>query len=178
MNHIAIIAESESPLGFLSQFDVEWQMLASQALSFAIVAAALYYFVFRPVIKTAQQRQDEIQKGLDDAKNAATALENAQKNADEKLAAAIAESAKILKQAREQAKETVDAAAAEAAARAAEIREKNEAQIQSDREKMKRQLRGELAEIAARAAEKAVAEILTDEQRARLSEAAAKKLEL
>ena len=173
-----MVADSESPLGFLSQFGVEWQMLASQALSFAIVAAALYYFVFRPVINTAQRRQDEIQKGLDDAKKAAEALENAQKNADEKLGLAIAESAKILKQAREQAKETVEAAAKEAAAQASEIRSKNEELIKSDREKMRRELRGELAKLAADAAAKAVADVITDEQRARLSEIAAKKLEL
>ena len=43
---------------------------------------------------------------------------------------------------------------------------------------MKRELRGELAKLAAEAAAKAVADVITDEQRARLSEIAAKKLEL
>ena len=49
---------------------------------------------------------------------------------------------------------------------------------EGDREKMKRELRGELAKLAAEAAAKAVADVITDEQRARLSEIAAKKLEL
>lgn len=174
----AIIATSESPLGFLSDFGVEWELLVSQGVSFAIVALALYYFVFRPVSITAQKRQDEIQKGLDDAKKAAEELANAQKLTDEKINQAIAESAKILKDAREQAKNTIERACQEANERAAEIRLKNEAQLESDRMRIKQELRSELADLVVKAAQKAIDDILTDEQRSRLAENAAKNIDL
>ncbi|MBE6413918.1 MAG: F0F1 ATP synthase subunit B [Verrucomicrobiaceae bacterium] len=174
----AILAASESPLGFLSEFGVEWQLLVSQGLSFAIVATALYYFVFRPVTQAAQKRQDEIKKGLDDAKKAAEELANAKKIADEKLNQAIAESSKILKEAREQAKASIDRAVQEANERSAEIRAKNEAQLESDRLRIKQELRSELADLVVKAAQQAVEDILTDEQRARLAENAAKKIDL
>ena len=172
------IATSESPLGFLSQFGIEWQLLISQGLSFAIVAGALYWFVFRPVSRVAQQRQSEIQKGLDDAKKAALELENAQKVAEAKLAEAITESAKILKNARDEAKQAIERATSEANAQVAEIRAKNEVQLASDKLQMKQELKAELATLAVKAAEKAVSEVLTDQQRARLAEIAAKELEI
>ncbi len=172
------IATSESPLGFLSQFGVEWQMLISQGLSFAIVALALYWFVFRPVSKVASQRQQEIQKGLDDAKQAAQELKDAQKIADEKLGEAIAESAKMLKDARDEAKAVIERATEEANAKAAEIRQKSEAQLESDKARLKQELGAELAQLVAKAAKKAVDDILTDEQKAELANIAAKKLEM
>ena len=173
-----ILATSESPLGFLSQFGVELPLLISQGLSFALVAGALYWFVFRPVSLAVQQRQSEIQKGLDDAKKAATELENAQKVAEEKLSEAIAESAKILKNARDEAKQAIERATSEANAQVAEIRAKNEAQLESDKQQMKQELKAELALHAVKAAEKAVGEVLTDQQRSRLAEIAAKELEI
>ena len=73
-----ILAASDSPLNFLSEFGVEWPLLVSQGLSFAIVAAALYYFVFRPVIKASDARKAEIEKGLEDAKRAADIVRESQ----------------------------------------------------------------------------------------------------
>lgn len=173
-----ILAASESPLGFLSQFGVQWQMLISQGLSFAIVAGALYWFVFRPVSNAAQARQAEIQKGLDDAKKAAQELKNAQDIADSKLNEAIVESAKILKEARDEAKLTIERATQEASAKAVEIRQKSEAQLESDRLRIKQELRDELSEVVANAAKQVLKDVLTDEQKAKLAEMAVKKLEL
>ena len=161
-------------MGFLTEFGVEWRLLVSQALSFGIVAAALYYFVFRPVSEAASKRREEIQKGLDDAKAAAEALANAQADADKKLQQAIQESAKILKDARTDAKAALERAVSEAEAKAAEIRERNDEQLARDKE----QLRGELSQLVVETARKAVGEILTDEQRKLLAENAAKKLEI
>ena len=165
-----ILAASESPLGFLSQFGVQWQMLISQGLSFAIVAGALYWFVFKPVSNAAQERQAEIQKGLDDAKKAAQELKNAQDIADSKLNEAIVESAKILKEARDEAKLTIERATQEASAKAVEIRQKSEAQLESDRLRIKQELRDELSEVVANAARQVLKDVLTDEQKAKLPE--------
>lgn len=173
-----ILATSSDPLGFLTEFGVEWRLLVSQALSFGIVAAALYYFVFRPVSAVASKRREEIQKGLDDAKAAAEALANAQADANKKLQQAIQESAKILKDARNDAKAALERAVSDAEAKAAEIRQRNAEQLESDKALMKEQLRGELSQLVVETARKAVGEILTDEQRKLLAENAAKKLEI
>lgn len=173
-----ILAASESPFGFLSEFGVEWQLLVSQGLSFAIVAAALYYFVFRPVSRVAQQRRDEIQKGLDDAKRAAEELGRAQKDSEAKIAEAVGESAKILKDARAEAKAVVERALAQASEKAEELLKKNEAAIAAEKAKMRDELKAEIAALAVNAARKAVDGVLTSEQRAKLAELAAEKLEI
>lgn len=80
----AILASGGNPLGFLSQFGVEWQLLVSQGVSFAIVAAALYRFVFKPVIAASNERKAKIEQGLKDAEDAKQKLAKAQSEADKK----------------------------------------------------------------------------------------------
>ena len=112
----AIIATGESPLAFLTQFGVEWQLLISQAISFALVTAVLYYFAFKPVIAKAQERRQIIEKGLSDAENARKQLESSEAEASKKLAQAALESSEILRRANDDAKRTIERAAEEAAA--------------------------------------------------------------
>ncbi len=171
-----ILAAGENPLSFLTQFGVEWQLLVSQAVSFAIVATALYWFVFKPVIAAADERKQKIEQGLKDASDAKQRLAQAEAEADKKTAEAVAEAAKILKSARDDAKETIENATREASAKAAEIRSRNDEQIELDRTRMKEELKGELSGLVAEAAEAVVGKILTDEQRGKLAELAVKEL--
>ena len=175
---LTILAASESPLAFLADFGIKWELLASQGLSFAIVATALYYFVFRPVIRAADARRTEIEKGLDDAKRAAAELAEAQKKADEKLARAAAESADVLRQAREEAKKAIESAVETARKEAELTRAKAETEMENRRLQMRQELKQALAKLAANAAAKAVEEVLTDAQRSKLAEIAAEKLEM
>ena len=151
----AIIATGESPLAFLTQFGVEWQLLISQAISFALVTAVLYYFAFKPVIAKAQERRQIIEKGLSDAENARKQLESSEAEAS---------------------KRTIERAAEEAAAKAADIQARAEAQIEAEKLKMREDLKAELSGLVVKAAESVVGEILTQEQRGKLAELAAKKL--
>ena len=128
----AIFAAGGNPLDFLTQFGVEWQLLVSQGVSFAIVAAALYRFVFKPVIAASDERKRRIEQGLKDAEEAKIKLDRAREEADKLTAQATGEAAKILKSARDDAKETVERAAREASAKAAEIRERNDEQLERD----------------------------------------------
>jgi len=171
-----IFAAGENPLNFLTQFGVEWQLLVSQGVSFAIVAAALYWFVFKPVIAASNERKQKIEQGLADAEDAKRKLEQAQAEADKKSAEAAAEAAKILKSARDDAKETVENAAREAAAKAAEIRERNDEQLERDKLRMKDELKSELSGLVAEAAEAVVGKILTEQQRGELANLASKEL--
>ena len=168
----AIIATGESPLAFLTQFGVEWQLLISQAISFALVTAVLYYFAFKPVIAKAQERRQIIEKGLSDAENARKQLESSEAEASKKLAQAALESSEILRRANDDAKRTIE----RAAAKAADIQARAEAQIEAEKLKMREDLKAELSGLVVKAAESVVGEILTQEQRGKLAELAAKKL--
>lgn len=171
----ALIAAGSNPLEFLTQFGIEWRLLVSQGVSFAIVACALYYLAFKPVMAAADKRREKIEKGLKDAEEAAAKLAAAKAEADKQAAEAALEATRILESARADAKAVVEKAAA-AAEQAAEIRRQSDEQLAQDRERMKRELRDELCVLVAKAAEEAVNGILTPEQRKKLDERAAEEL--
>lgn len=172
----AIFAAGGNPLNFLEQFGVEWQLLISQAVSFAIVATALYWFVFKPVISASDKRKQQIEQGLHDAEEAKRRLASAQAEADKKTAEAIAEASNILKSARDDAKETVENATREASAKVAEIRARNDEQLERDKQKMKEELKSELSGLVAEATEAVIGKVLTDQQRSELASLASKEL--
>ena len=171
----ALIAAGSNPLEFLTQFGIEWRLLVSQGVSFAIVACALYYLAFKPVMAAADKRREKIEKGLKDAEETAAKLASAKAEADKQAAEAALEATRTLESARADAKAVVEKAAA-AAEQAAEIRRQSDEQLAQDRERMKRELRDELCILAAKAAERAVNGILTPEQRKKLDERAAEEL--
>ena len=172
----AIFAAGGNPLNFLEQFGVEWQLLISQAISFVVVTTALYWFVFRPVIAASDKRKQQIEQGLRDAEQAKERLASAQAEADKKTAEAIAEASKILKSARDDAKETVENATREASAKVAEIRARNEEQLERDKLKLKEELKAELSGLVAQATEAVVGKVLTDQQRSELATIASEEL--
>ena len=172
----AIFAAGGNPLNFLEQFGVEWQLLISQGVSFLIVTTALYWFVFKPVIAMADKRKQEIEQGLQDAKDAKERLASAQAEADKKTAEAIAEASKILKSARDDAKQTIEDATREASAKASEIRQRNEEQLERDKLKMKEELKSELSGLVAEATEAVIGKVLTDQKRSELASIASKEL--
>lgn len=171
-----ILAAEGNPLGFLTQFGVEWRLLASQALSFCIVATALYFLVFKPVIAASTERQRKIEQGLKDADEAKARLAKAESEAKNTIEAASAEAAKILKRARDDAKAAAENADREARRRAAEIKAKSDEQLKNDKAKMMAEMKTELSGLVVQAAKSAVGEILTDAQRSQLAEMAMRKI--
>ena len=163
-----LIAAGGNPLEFLSQFGIEWRLLVSQGVSFAIVACALYYLAFKP--------GEKIEQGLKDAEEAAAKLANARMEAEKQTAEAAKEATRILESARADAKSAIEKATVEASEQVAQIRRDSEKQLTLDRERMKRELKSELCVLVAKAAEEAVGKVLTAEQRKELDELAAKEL--
>ena len=83
-----------------------------------------------------------------------------------------------MKDARAEAKAVVERALAQASEKAEELLKKNEAAIAAEKAKMRDELKAEIAALAVNAARKVVGEVLTSEQRAKLAELAAEKLEI
>lgn len=172
MDIFPIFAEG-NPLGFLDDFGVNGPLLVSQGVSFAIVACALYYFAFRPVMKVADERRAKIAQGLKDAERAKTELEQSSAKALEISSKAARDAAEVLNEARRDAKLAVEKAAADAAAKAEEIRLKNAEALAQDKARMKLELKGELSSLVAEAAVKLANDVLTPEQKAKLAQNAA-----
>jgi F-type H+-transporting ATPase subunit b len=134
--------------------------LLVQLLNFAIIFIVLRVWVYKPVLNLLQNRREAIAKGLEDARIAAEARENAEKEAETILSEgrtkALQETRSITQRAEEQAKEIVKAAEA----KAGKAREEALAEVEQERVRVLGEVRGQVAALAVAAAQKLIGEAL------------------
>jgi F-type H+-transporting ATPase subunit b len=146
-------------------------LLIVQIIAFIIVFLTLNAWVYQPMLNMMETRKQKIAQGLDDARIAAEARADAEKDAAKITAAAQAEASKIVAEATERAASAGKDVKAAAEADAAKARESAMAEAQLERNRILGDLRGQVASLAIAAANKLVGEALDDKkQRALLDE--------
>jgi F-type H+-transporting ATPase subunit b len=149
--------------------------LIMQILGIAVLLMLLKGLAFGPILRVLDERKARIAKGLEVARQASIARDNADAEAKKILDAARAEAAKLRSEAAVQAEETANGILAkanqDAKAVVAAAREEGEA----ERNRALSDLRGQVAAIAIAAANKIVGESLDDKrQRALIADFFAK----
>jgi len=139
-------------------------MLIIQIFAFAIVMLTLNAWVYKPMINMMETRKQKIAQGLEDARVAAEARADAQKEADKIRAEAQAEAAKIVREATERATVAGQDVKAAAEAEAAKVRDAATAEAELERNRILGDLRGQVAALAIAAANKLVGEALDDKK--------------
>ena len=119
-----------------------------------------------PIVNTLEERKARIAKGLEDARQAAIARDNADAEAKKILDEARAKAAEIRADASVQAEETAKGIEAKANAEAKAIVAAAQQDAEEERNRILSELRGQVASIAIAAANKLVGEAL-DEKRQR-----------
>jgi F-type H+-transporting ATPase subunit b len=146
-------------------------MLVVQILVFTIVMLTLNAWVYKPMLNMMETRKQKIAQGLEDARVAAEARADAQKEADKIRAEAQAEAAKIVREATERAATAGQDVKAAAEAEAAKAREAAMADAEMERNRILGDLRSQVASLAIAAANKLVGDALDENrQRALLNE--------
>ncbi len=137
-----------------------------QIFNFAIIFVVLRAWVYKPILGLLERRRNAIAEGLEDARVAAEARQNAEKEAEQVLADAQAKASQVLREANERAesqgKEVIAAAEEEAAKKRTEAL----AEVESERERILGEVRGQVGALAIAAAQKLINASL-DEQRQR-----------
>ena len=128
--------------------------LLGQAISFALFVWFCMKFVWPPLMNAIEERQKKIADGLADAGRAAKDLELAQAKATEQLKDAKATANEIIEQANKRKAQIVEEAKAEADAERAKIVAQGKAEIENERNRVKDDLRKQVAALAIIAAEK------------------------
>jgi F-type H+-transporting ATPase subunit b len=128
----------------LTTFGIDWHLLIAQSINFVILAVALTWLLYKPVLTMVKERERVVAKGVEDAEESAKLLSQAdaeagkrvdaaEKSAEEIVErarhAAAGERAKILKEAEERAKRVAGDAEARARETAAESLRKSEKEI-------------------------------------------------
>ena len=139
-------------------------LLIVQLIAFAIVFLTLNAWVYKPILDMMESRKQKIAQGLEDARVAAEARANAEKEAAKVLAEAQAEASKVVREATERAASAGKDVKAAAEAEAAKAREAAMAEAELERNRILGDLRGQVAALAIAAANKLVGDALDEKK--------------
>lgn len=135
-------------------FGINWHLLIAQAVNFAIVLVALWYFLYKPVLSVMEKRQKAVAQGVEDAVRAGEKLAGADDEALKRVGAADAEASSIVAAARESATAEKARLLKEAEARAVAVTTDAEARAVEVAARSRRESEQEIARLAILAAEK------------------------
>lgn len=142
----------------LEAFGIDWKLLIAQAVNFGLLLVVLWYFLYKPVMKTLDERAARIAKGVEDAQRAEEKLAGADTAAADIVAKADTEAGEILSSARDAAGTERARLVKEAEARAAAIAADAEARAAEASAKALRDSEKEIARLATLAAAKVLQE--------------------
>lgn len=142
-----------------------------QIIAFIIVFLTLNAWVYQPMLNMMETRKQKIAQGLEDARVAAEARADAEKDAAKIVASAQTEGSQIVAEATERAAAAGKEVKAAAEIEASKLRESAMAEAQMERNRILGDLRSQVASLAIAAANKLVGEALDEKkQRALLNE--------
>lgn len=137
-------------------FGIDWKLLIAQAINFGVLLAVLTYLLYKPVLKTLDERSALIKKGVVDAEEATKKLEEADDTAKARLQEAEGEAEGLVARARDEAGSERSRIVKEAEARASHIEKDAEARAKEAKEQALKESEREIARLAILAAEKAI----------------------
>jgi F-type H+-transporting ATPase subunit b len=140
--------------------------LLVQILHFGMIFVVVRAWIIKPVMGLLEKRRTTIGQGLEDARVAAEARANAEREASKILADAQAKSAEIVRDATNRAEVAAREVHAAAEADAAKTRAGALADFEQERTRILGELRGQVAALSIAAAQKLIGETL-DEHRQR-----------
>lgn len=85
----------------LQAFGIDWRLLVVNAVNFALLMGALWYFLYHPLTRVLEERRAKVAKGVEDAEAARRKLEEVAAARAGMLADAGREADEVLAHARE-----------------------------------------------------------------------------
>lgn len=155
----------DSLIDTLGKFGVHWPLLFIQALNFLCVVAVLYYFAFRPILRTMEERRSKIESGLKYAEEMREQLARSDATVREQLAQAREEARQIMEDAQQQAQDYADRQKKEIEQLTQHMIESAKQNIASEKAKMLADLKGEAKLLVADVASKVLAKELSSGER-------------
>lgn len=135
-----------------------------QVVNLLIVYVVIAKWVVGPISGLLEKRRETVAQGLEDARIAAEARANAEKEAETILADANKKASQIVAEAKDRAEVAARDVKAAASADAAKAKEAAKAEVEEERNRILGDLRGQVAALAISATQKLIGESL-DEKR-------------
>ncbi|HMN13513.1 MAG TPA: F0F1 ATP synthase subunit B [Bellilinea sp.] len=133
-------------------------------ISFLIMALVLWVWAFKPMGSMMDKRKKTIAQGLEDARIAAEARANAEKESAKILADAQAKASEIVREASDRADLAAKDIKVKAEADAAKVAEAAVAEAKGEKERVLREVRGQVSALAISATQKLLGVNLDDQR--------------
>ena len=131
----------------VSQLGINWQLLLSQAVNFALLLIVLRIFVYKPVLKLLHDRREKIEGGLMKADEAERRLHEVDQIGKGKIKEAEHEAINILKRTETEAKTLEEKLLAAAKAREEEAVRSAATRLRSQEEESRQAMEKEAAAL-------------------------------
>ncbi len=136
--------------------DIDLNVIIAQAVTFAIALVLLGRIVFKPASNFMRQRSDRIADDLRQAAEQRRAMEQLRKDYDRQLAEIAAKNQELIRQAIREGQQARDTILAEARRQSDAIMQRGLEQLEVERARVLREMRGEIVELSAQLTEKVV----------------------
>lgn len=160
----------------IGAFNINLKAFIFQLVTFVLVVLAFKRWVLPPILKTMQERQNTLEKSLEQAKQTEEALARAETKAEEIIARARTHADEALAEARKSAEGVIVSAETAGAQRAALIIKDAEVRLDTERAKLREELKAELADLVADATELILRQKLNESNDRKLIEQALKEI--
>ena len=149
---------------------VNWPHLIAQTISFIIVAGALTFFAYKPILNVLDERRRRIAEGLANAEKIKQELARTEAARQEVLNQANLQANKMIEEARAAAAKVLEQETQKAIATANDIIAKARQANETELARMKTELRREVGRLVVSTTAKVTGKVLTGEDQNRLAD--------
>lgn len=134
-------------MNIIDTFGIQPILLLAQIVNFLILLFLLNKFLYKPILKTLQNRQHQIAESLKNAEQIELNLQKSEDDRLKKLQKATDEAKEIIQDAKEAANQIIDEAHQKAAADITFLVEKTKAEIEAERQSLNQAIRADLSRM-------------------------------
>ncbi|HWY75732.1 MAG TPA: F0F1 ATP synthase subunit B [Verrucomicrobiae bacterium] len=157
-------------------FGLDWPHFISQVISFCIVAVALYYWAYKPILGVLLERRGRIEQGLANAEKIKAELARTEAARLEVLHQANTQATKLIEEARAAAARVREQETQKAITDAGQIITKAREEAAAEHARMLAELRREVGRLVVDTTSKVTGKVLTSDDQRRLEAEAVSQL--
>lgn len=148
----------------ISTFHIDVKIFVAQLVNFAIVFAVLYFFAFKPLVKTMGDRSEKIDKSLKDADEIEKRLALTEKEREEIIAAAKKQANLIVEEADKRGAERQNELVAKAKEEVGQVINTEKEKLLRDKAETLKEIKKEVADLVILTVEKLLSEKMTSDK--------------
>jgi len=152
-------------MDFLSDFGVQPILLAAQAVNFMVLLFILNKFLYKPVLKTLEERKQKVAQSLNNAAEIEKKLTQVELDREKVLQATTIEAKKIISEATESGNQIIIDAHTRAKHDIEILVAKSQTEMSLEKDRLNQEIKEELAEMIAAGLKVIAGKVLTDKDK-------------